>query len=281
MLCFNGLRSHYDFGMKFAYYIAVSNHTDKENVMGNLNIDESFKIVSWFSTDSNGYYVEIQYVDGTHASAWVDAEDWKRIKEAELRYNIGEIGGVETVMGDIETARRRTFIAECRESGFVHLCAWCRSYVMQGYDGDEHVLIALNDGEFEATRRTGESHGICQQCKDGQVAAQRDMKIEVEAEIASVTEVKIKAAIMAEATVKIDELRETVKKIERERNVAQEIAHDMVMESEAKVVKVETELGIVIDQRDSALRELSDANAVISKLYEEKEEDEDEDEDES
>jgi len=78
----------------------------------------------------------------------------------------------------VEKTRRETFIASCCKLDAVHLCAWCRSYVVRGYDGSEFILIALKDDEFEKTRKTGESHGICKQCKDGQIAAIRDIKAE-------------------------------------------------------------------------------------------------------
>jgi hypothetical protein len=141
-----------------------------------LNIDKGFQIVDWHSTDLKDYYVTVFYADGTHASAWVDAETWNRIKEAEFRYNIEEANANRHEPIVAEQARRESFIALCRELDAVDLCAYCRSYVICGWDGSEFVLIILGDSEFEATRTTGESHGCCKQCHDGMVAACRDMK---------------------------------------------------------------------------------------------------------
>ena len=124
--------------------------------------------------------VEVVYRDGKAGTLYnVTDHQWEAVKAEELEYEITE-RNVETdvVCGspNAEQVRRETFIAQCRESDAIHLCAWCQSYTVRGHDGEEHTLTRLEDGEFEATRKTGESHGICEQCKNGQLAACRDMK---------------------------------------------------------------------------------------------------------
>ncbi len=136
-------------------------------------------ILSWKDNDdaARSKSVTVRYRDDSETTlSNVGIGAWLRIKEEEFQH---ELDGLDAGMLDRIVSRytratdRESFISSCRRSDDYHLCAWCQCYVSKD---DEIITLQLTPEEFEATRHTGESHGICKQCKDAQIAAKADMR---------------------------------------------------------------------------------------------------------
>ncbi len=161
--------------------------------MNNVNDKKIARIISW-SDDDYGQprkIVNVKLRDNNEVVLHnVDEVEWDRITEEELEYELSErnadvittpeirevvhgtvIGRVTPESRQGVCAERQTIIDRCRLADSIELCAWCQTY--RGVDG---FVIRLDADEFEATRHTGESHGICDECKSAQSVSIADMK---------------------------------------------------------------------------------------------------------
>lgn len=262
----------------------MKNETERKKV---AQITRWWKRPRFIKDGGDTFNAEVVFHDGETAVIhdMTDAE-WKTVKAEELEHELAE-RNVERVRDfgpfDAEQVRRRTFIMSCRELYVAHLCAWCRSYFITGWGGEEYTLIRLEDDEFEATRTTGESHGCCKECRDGMLAACRDMKAEKTKNDTIPLEIRLVAgqrdALLTKLRFANDEIttlrseytdfKNDTEEIERERDAAYDLSTDMddqlstaltaVKQMKDVVAHIENKCDVMQLELDEARARLEDA----------------------
>lgn len=120
------------------------------------------------------YWVVGTYTDGSRFQGWFSEDEWKQIKAEEQQNELLVLSVPNPTpvvdrqaLTPVNTHKHLGFSREEQINAYRRmpdsflLCAWCRCYVSRS---TMDRVFSLTLDEFEATRHTGESHGMCKGC---------------------------------------------------------------------------------------------------------------------